>query len=839
MDGVSRILGGIVEVEDGNIRKLLGALDEHQTFWTEAHNEIEPHLTKISTMLGSALTHDRGLIALSHFIPQCPLDILLEKTQFHINVCAKICGQKGHIATIPLAYGVLEKILVKSLDSSDLNKLIISNLPKLMENITTTVDPFTHYAMLGFLEKAMRYYPGVSGATKNRIEEFLVSLVDSEDSQVVDRTGTCLLLLQQIRGGGQHGTLHKKTWEEYQLKLVDTIHDLLGKVFQHTPETFDVEENLECLKLPKLSTNYEPVNDARKIVTRLLNLVSYLEKAIVEPYPVAKPFRPMKILNLIFRGHSISCQTMSKNSIHENLAFGMFLPQIQADLLKVLDGLVLVLKLNLLPFGNLITDLFEQSLKATLTVDAKGRKKSYTSLRSRIYGCVALWCETTKFASGIEETVDNVLEHIVQDVTPYESEVTLTVNASGQKLSAKAKRKLRKQQNAATALSKAHSTDPFENTKQLRCDSGNETLCLAALRCLTKVLEAAGCFIKPVMHKLLQEKIVSLCFSVFSQLNAGTRQNLYHEPSCRKALLVALNALSVNPHHLCPPPLQYGASLFNVAEVRDPNADVRSVASALGRTTELLLHPRKEVFYFPLEENAVKDMLMAKKKHPLKSLFSADKQGHNAGGTLISFGESPSFDESQEEKRELGTTSETEPIARVEEITIDEEKSSEMVYDLEDEDNEGNFNKGELQKSTNDKTVESQVIHIDSDDTVDEVQVAGRTQAELSPIPANGGAIQVGKNESMERLAVSDDEVHVINEPLSDPALGKPGKLASPSSESWNQKNSNKRKSTTENSTKEADSSEKKSKVVLEDDDVDARVDDLVAEFVDELNDDV
>lgn len=212
------------------------------------------------------------------------------------------------VASIPLAYNVLEQLLLKSLESSELNKLIISNIPKLMDNVTTATNPSTYAATLGFLESAMRHYPGVSGSAKNRIEDFLFSLVDSEDAQVVDKTGTCLLLLQQIRGGGQHGNLHKKTWEDYQCKLVDTIHDLLGKVFAHTPETFDVSDSLECLKLPQLTIDDEPVNGARRIVTRLTNLISYLEKAIAEPYPVAKPIRPIKILNLVFRGHSISCQ---------------------------------------------------------------------------------------------------------------------------------------------------------------------------------------------------------------------------------------------------------------------------------------------------------------------------------------------------------------------------------------------------------------------------------------------------------------------------------------------------------------------------------------------------
>lgn len=323
-----------------------------------------------------------------------------------------------------------EQLLVKSLESSELNKLAVSIIPKLMDNITSSIDPSTHAPTLDFLETAMRHYPGVTGSAKNRIEDYLYSLVDSEDAQVVERTGRCLLLLQQIRGGGQHGGLHKKTWDEYQCKLVDTIHDVLGKVFAHTPETFDVEENLECLKLPKLATDDEPVISARRIVNRLLNLISYLEEAIVLPYPVPKPFRPMKLLNVVLRGHSVSCQTMAKNTIQENLALGMLLPQVQVQLLKLLDALVLVLKSNMIPFGNLLTDLFEQCLKATLTTGAKGSKKSYIALRTKVYGSVGLWCETVKYASGIEDITDGLLEHIVQDVAPFESEVILQVNAS-------------------------------------------------------------------------------------------------------------------------------------------------------------------------------------------------------------------------------------------------------------------------------------------------------------------------------------------------------------------------------------------------------------------------
>ncbi|XP_058839914.1 proline-, glutamic acid- and leucine-rich protein 1-like [Topomyia yanbarensis] len=831
MEGVSKIFGGAMEVKDGNIRKILDALDEHQTMWKEPQHEIASYFAKIGTLLGSVETRDRGLIALCHFLPRCPLDTLEEKMQYYVNICAKICNQKGHTASIPLAYDVLKQLLLKSLESSDLNKLMISNVPKLMENVTTTVDPSTNAATLDFLETAMRYYPGPSGPSRNRIEDYLFSLVDSEDPLVVDRTGTCLLLLQQIRGGGQHGNLHKKTWEEYQCKLVDTIHDLLGKVFAHTPESFDVDENLEYLKFPKLVVDDEPVAGALRVVTRLLNAICYLERAILEPYPVAKPFKPMKILNVILRAHAVSCQTMTRNSIQENLALGMFLPQIQERMLKVLDALVLVLKSNMLPFGNLVTDLFDQSLKGTLTVDAKGRMKSFVAQRTKVYESMALWCETNKYASGIEEIGDKVLEHIVQDITPFEAEVTLQVNASGQKLSAKARKKLQKQQNAATSLAKTHTSNRLDNSKLLQTDSGNEELCLAALCCLRKILEAAGCFIKPVMHKLLQEKIVSLCFSVFSQLNTGIRQNLYCEPGCRAALLASLSALIINPHHLCPPPLQYGIVLFNLAEVQDPSEDVRSKASDLARTAETLLHPRKEVFYFPVEENTVKDMMVAKKKHPLNSIVST-KTAFDEDSPPIRFEQyskpQPAESSLTSKNNEPEASVEDEPIARVEEITIEEDKTPAVVYKLDDDEHEANFNAGELHKSASDKTAESQAIRIDSDDD-DEVEIVPETGNSV----VNGSVIipEQAKISVTENVDSSDDDVQMVDESVQETPTA--AKIVPPTVGVL------KRRSDGGPQAEDSDASEKRPKVMDNEEDVDLRVSDLVAEFVDELNDDV
>ncbi|XP_055525734.1 proline-, glutamic acid- and leucine-rich protein 1 [Wyeomyia smithii] len=813
MEGISKIFGGIVDVVDLNIRQTLSSLDEHQTLWNEPTHEIEAYFAKITALLGSAETRDRGLIVLGHVMCHCPPEILEERLQYWVNVCAKICNQRGQTASIPLACDVLAQLVLKSLESSDVSKLMISNIPKILDCITTVADPSNHSSTLDFLKTVMLKYPGPSGPSKNRIEQYLYSLIDSEDPVVVDRTGSCLLLLQQIKGGGQHGNLHKKTWEEYHLHLVDTIHDLLGKIFAHTPESFDVDDNLECLKLPKMIVDDEPVISAQRIATRLVNLIDYLEKAILEPYPVAKPVKPMKVLNVIFRGHAVSSRAMARNSIQDNLALGLFLPSIQTHLLKVLDALTLVLKSNMLLFGNLITDLFDQCLKTTVTVESKGRKKSFVALRMKVYESIGLWCETTSSGSGIEDVADSLLEHIIQDVTPYEPEVTLQVNASRQKLSNKAKRKLQKQQNAATNLAESHSSDPLDKSKFLHGDCGNEGLCLAALVCLSKVFEAAGCFIKPVMHKILQEKIVSICLSVLSQLNTEERMNLYCLPSSRAALLAALNALIVNPHHHCPSPLQYGVNVFNIAKIQDPNIDVRIKASELARSCELLVHPRREVFYFPIEENAVNDMLAAKKKHPLNSK-NITNLADTTDQTSITFEKSNSENEQCSEDDAV-VSAEKEPIARVEEVTINDEKSSPIVYELGDDENEG-----ELQKSVAEKTSESQAIRIDSDES--EVEVVN-------------DIVLVEKQTNTKSSTSSDEEVQLVD----DEQVAKSPRRQAVSTNGLAAETPVEARKRELSQANEETSAEKRPKLAECEEDVDKRVNDLVAEFVDELNEDV
>lgn len=43
------------------------------------------------------------------------------------------------------------------------------------------------------------------------------------------------------------------------------------------------------------------------------------------------------------------------------------------------------------------------------------------------YKTINLWCKTTKYGSLAETIADDLIKHILQDITPFEAEVTLKV----------------------------------------------------------------------------------------------------------------------------------------------------------------------------------------------------------------------------------------------------------------------------------------------------------------------------------------------------------------------------------------------------------------------------
>lgn len=333
---------------------------------------------------------------------------------------------------------------------------------------------------------------------------------------------------------------------------------------------------------------------------------------------MAKSVQPVRIFALITRGLSIDCTILSKNLISDNIAIGSFLPNLHICLYKIVNSLILVLKGNLLLQSRTICDAVEQTLKWTASGKANGLIRPYRRLRIAAYQTLSLWCRTMKYASGVERISENLIVQILHDITPFENEVKLKILRGASNLSKKAKKRLIKAQNEETNLAQSFANS--QNTKQLLSDDGNQELCEIALKCLNDTLTAASCFIKPVLHKVLHENIVTICLTIVSSANlTGT---LFENANCRKYVYECLATLILSAHHLCPPPTQYASTIFSISGITDKNSDVRDMATNKLRIIEKILHPNKESFYFSTDINSYLDAI---NKKNLKNAFQFEQ----------------------------------------------------------------------------------------------------------------------------------------------------------------------------------------------------------------------
>lgn len=238
----------------------------------------------------------------------------------------------------------------------------------------------------------------------------------------------------------------------------------------------------------------------------------------------------------------------------------------------------------------------------------------FSSIRQAAYRTLSLWCKISKSSCLVDTVADELVKYILQDVTPFQNEVTLKVLAGARKyLSKKARQKLHKAQNDATNLAQTHSKafNPH-NTKIIYSDSGNEKLCAAALNSLSQIILSVGCLLKPVLHKILHENIVRL--SIATVEGSLARDHLYFDVECRVNLYAVLNALVISPNHLCPPPVQYATAVLSAAQTTEPSLKLREQCASYLRTIEKILHPQKESLLFPVDTDEVAD---AFKKQPI------------------------------------------------------------------------------------------------------------------------------------------------------------------------------------------------------------------------------
>lgn len=255
-------------------------------FYSQASNEIDPVLSHVAHLLSNDASKYNGLLLLDSFVSRCTLDLIEQKGGNWLTICTKITTQKQPRSCITIAYDVINEILRRSTNVPELAKAISSNLLwKIVEGIVELPAQY-QYSGLACLQLCMELYPGPCGSSRNAIEKYLSTFINQTDLRAVKEAGKCILLLQQIRGGGQQGISQKNAWAILQTQLLRAMHTHLDQIYANTAETYDSGHSGEDiasspLKFTELELSPEPISRATQLATRFGNLCEYLRISLL------------------------------------------------------------------------------------------------------------------------------------------------------------------------------------------------------------------------------------------------------------------------------------------------------------------------------------------------------------------------------------------------------------------------------------------------------------------------------------------------------------------------------------------------------------------------------
>lgn len=328
----------------------------------------------------------------------------------------------------------------------------------------------------------------------------------------------------------------------------------------------------EALSYITKTTNLGTNEHRMAILTnRLRNVFVFIQAMLVEIYSVAKPIQPQIILQMILQSLSVSSDMNSAVDV----------TSIKIEALRTLDALVACLGPNLIPFSALVFRFPMQSLRWSFDNQSdesgKVRCAAYSSLTRWLN---VLHVHKLSHETRGKTWEDELTGYIVEDLTPPMKTVQLTMNAQPTKnLSKKARKKLAKTMLQESTMA---SHMPGEKNKIVISEEVSDEVAIAALECGETFLAVCGIFLKPSTHRIFQECLVKECYNInnysterglhlLRALEVGRKSipssvppptqyclqlysNLLHTTSSRIAKFCSQALLDIRLHLHCSPP---------------------------------------------------------------------------------------------------------------------------------------------------------------------------------------------------------------------------------------------------------------------------------------------
>ncbi|XP_038206298.1 proline-, glutamic acid- and leucine-rich protein 1-like [Zerene cesonia] len=562
------------------------------------------------------------------------------------------------------------------------------------QNLLKHVDQDSN-RWLRALEDVINRFPKYCINHRTTFETFLINFIDSHNNNNVIAAAKCVHLLQQIKT-----TNPKSGWRRHMTLLCYSANKLMGKLYAITTSTLkddimsDIQANISPLVEILLNvTNVPQKNTERTKVlnNRLKNVFICIQAMLVEVYPTAKPIQPQMILDLIVQILSIACVT--RDTTEDLVAM-----KIQA--LRTLDALIACLGPNLIPYSPLVFRLVMQTLRWS----SDNPNDHTKNVRRHAYTTLRQWLtvlHVSKISESRSSLEDELTTHIINDITPPKKVVELTMGPQPTRnMSKKAQRKMKARQINESSLA---SHMPGKN-KTSKSEVMNNEVAMAALDCAETLFIVGGIFLKPITHKIFQERIIRECFNIQAYSEAHS-----------VALLRALEAVRKCSPHSVPPPTQYCLQLYATL-VNSEQHEIAAFCSRALLDIRLHLHCSPPSLNFALtvapEKANKKKRVSEKNLAVLESLLGKDKIPPNGLEEIITIADEPvskkSRLEDDAEKISLSSDnmssveiSDDSGTEDVQEINQNEERSASGDVSINEIENESQSTQNDIETLSN------------------------------------------------------------------------------------------------------------------------------------------
>lgn len=244
------------------------------------------------------------------------------------------------MCSVELSYSLLGKIITKSSEGKELVKTIASTyLSRLVLNLVDTPKN-CHFVALQCLSACLLHYGGHCSPLQGRIEKFILNFVDSQDERITQEAAKCLLLMQQLAGGGVQGVNHNKSWGKLQSRLLGSLSDTLIAIFGDELSSGDNADSESKLNLPEIDLSSGPLKRIVDLIQRFRNLCTFFSVALLGPYKTTKPVQPVKILKIISKTVEVLGNASRDSLALEDVVTVNILPAMHESILGLLKAVI-------------------------------------------------------------------------------------------------------------------------------------------------------------------------------------------------------------------------------------------------------------------------------------------------------------------------------------------------------------------------------------------------------------------------------------------------------------------------------------------------------------------